>query len=145
MCHHHHSQPSMLHRRMKAYLLLDHSPRSSAISTQLLPIYLTKSAVQRVFDLPLILLPLGFHFIIPNVRLFLAIDAWPAHFHFNVLIICKAYGRLAFVLLQCRLFCPSNLSLASFIPRRVEWTWSLTPLLHVSAAYSNMEGGSHFA
>jgi len=72
--HHHHRQPSMFNCWTKAYLLLDHSSRSSAISAQLLPIYFLKSFVQRVFGLPLILLPLGFHFNISDVKLFLALD-----------------------------------------------------------------------
>jgi len=74
------------------------------------------------FGLPLFLLPSGFHFITSDVQLFLTLDAWPVHFHFNVSIICKVSVNLSFVLLQCYLVCSSNLFLASFVPCRVGWT-----------------------
>ena len=96
----HHSQPSLFHCWTKVSLLLDHKSLSSAIPGEFLPLCFTKSVVQLVFGLPLFLLPMGFHFMMSNARLSLALAAWPAQFHFDVFSICRMSGKFV-----CLFYC----------------------------------------
>ena len=45
--------------------------------------------VRRAFGLPLFLLPIGSHLIMPSAQLLLALAAWPAQFHLDVFSICR--------------------------------------------------------
>jgi len=94
--HHHHRQPQRFHCWTKASLLMHHKSLFSAAPAQLSPQYFTMSVVQRAFGLPLFLLPIGSHLIMLSAQLLLALAAWPAQFHLDVLSICRTSGNFAF-------------------------------------------------